>query len=99
MEIIRASPNLPLSVTINRNDEIKNIVLTPAEKTAEDGRIIGYIGVGFAFDYKAASLRDDNAAGRTLVAVEAFPVHVALVKGLGKTVEMSFMTLRNPGGK
>ena len=94
VEIIRASPNLPLSVTINRNDEIRNIVLTPAEKTAEDGRIIGYIGVGFAFDYKAASLRDDNAAGRTLVAVEAFPVHVALVKGLGKTVEMSFMTLR-----
>ncbi len=85
VEIIRASPNIPLSVRINRDAESRHIILTPAEKIDENGHRIGFIGAGPDINFS----RDQS-----LFAVESYPVHVALVRGIGKTVDMSFMTLQ-----
>ena len=85
VELIRAAPGVPLFVRINRDDEYLEIVLTPEEKVSGQGEAIGYIGVGLDPDYEV---------DRSLFAIEAYPPHTALVKGIGKTLDMTVTTLQ-----
>ena len=85
VELIRAAPGVPLFVRINRDDEYLEIVLTPGEKVSGQGETIGYIGVGLDPDYEV---------DRSLFAIEAYPPHTALVKGIGKTLDMTVTTLQ-----
>ena len=85
VELIRAAPGVPLFVRINRDDEYLEIVLTPGEKVSEQGETIGYIGVGLGPDYDV---------DRSLFAIEAYPPYTALVKGIGKTLDMTVTTLQ-----
>ena len=61
------------------------LVLTPEQKLSEEGKTIGFIGVG---------LKPDFNTDQSLFAIETYPVHTALVKGVGKTVDMTFVTLQ-----
>lgn len=85
VELIRAAPGIPLSVRISRNGGDMELVLTPEEKVSGKGETIGFIGVG---------LKPDFNADQSLFAVEAYPVHTALLKGFGKTVDMTVVTLQ-----
>lgn len=85
VEIIRAAPGIPLSVTLSRDGEDVNLMLTPEEKISAEGETTGFIGVGLNPDFE----RDQS-----LFAVEAYPLHTALVKGAGKTVDMTVVTLQ-----
>ncbi len=85
VELIRAAPGIPLSVRISRNGEEMEVILTPEGKLSEEGGTIGYIGVGVN-----PALNTDQS----LFAVEAYPVHAALVKGFRKTMDMSVVTLQ-----
>ena len=85
VELIRAAPGIPLSVRIIRDGEYLEMVLTPQEKVSEEGETIGFIGVG---------LDPDFDIDHSLFAIEAYPLHTALVKGVGKTLDMTVITLR-----
>ena len=85
VELIRAAPGVPLLVRINRDDGYLEIDLTPGEKLSEQGETIGYIGVGLDPDYDIDG---------SLFAIEAYPPHTALVKGIGKTLDMTVTTLQ-----
>ena len=85
VELIRAAPGVPLLVRINRDGGYLEIDLTPGEKLSEQGETIGYIGVGLDPDYDIDG---------SLFAIEAYPPHTALVKGIGKTLDMTVTTLQ-----
>ena len=85
VELIRAAPDIPLSVRIIRNGENLEMVLTPQEKVSEEGETIGFIGVG---------LDPDFDIDHSLFTIEAYPLHTALVKGVGKTLDMTVLTLQ-----
>ena len=85
VELIRAAPGIPLSVRLSRGGDDMEIVLTPGEKVSEEGGIIGFIGVGLDPDFNA---------DQSLFAVEAYPLHTALVKGIVKTLDMTLITLQ-----
>ena len=85
VEIIRAAPGRPLPVTLSRNGEDVKLILTPDEKISAQGETTGFIGVGLKADFE----RDQS-----LFAVEAYPVHTALVKGAAKTADMTVVTLQ-----
>ena len=85
VELIRAAPGIPLSVRIIRNGEYLEMVLTPQEKVSEEGETIGFIGVG---------LDPDFDIDHSLFTIEAYPLHTALVKGVGKTLDMTVLTLQ-----
>ena len=85
VELIRAAPGIPLSVRIIRDGEYLEMVLTPQEKVSEEGETIGFIGVG---------LDPDFDIDHSMVTIEAYPLHTALVKGVGKTLDMTVMTLQ-----
>ena len=85
VELIRAAPGVPLLVRINRDGGYLEIDLTPGEKLSEQGETIGYIGVGLDPDYDIDG---------SLFAIEAYPPHTALVKGIGRTIDMTVTTLQ-----
>ena len=85
VELIRAAPGVPLLVRVDRDGDYLEIDLTPGEKVSEEGETIGYIGVGVDPDYDVDG---------SLFAIEAYPPHTALVKGLGKTLDMTVTTLQ-----
>ena len=85
VELIRAAPGIPLSVRIIRDGEYLEMVLAPQEKVSEEGETIGFIGVG---------LDPDFDIDHSLFAIEAYPLHTALVKGVGKTLDMTVLTLQ-----
>ncbi len=85
VELIRAAPGIPLSVRLSRGGDDMEIVLTPEEKVSEEGGTIGFIGVGLDPDFNA---------DQSLFAVEAYPLHTALVKGIRKTLDMTVITLQ-----
>ena len=85
VELIRAAPGIPLSVRIIRDGEYLEMVLTPQEKVSEEGETIGFIGVG---------LDPDFDIDHSLFTIEAYPLHTALVKGVGKTLDMTVLTLQ-----
>ena len=85
VELIRAAPGIPLSVRIIRDGEYLEMVLTPQKKVSEEGETIGFIGVG---------LDPDFDIDHSMFAIEAYPLHIALVKGVGKTLDMTVITLQ-----
>ena len=88
VELIRAAPGIPLSVRIARNGDGMDLILTPDEKTSEQGETIGFIGVG---------LKPEFNTDQSLFAVEVYPLHTALLKGLSKTMDMTVVTLQMLG--
>ena len=85
VELIRAAPDIPLSVRISRGGADAELTLTPEARVSGEGETTGYIGVGLDPDFD----RDQS-----LFAVEAYPVHVAFLKGVGKTYDMIVVTLQ-----
>ena len=85
VELIRAAPGIPLSVRISRNGDDMELILTPGEKLSGEGETIGFIGVG---------LKSDFDTDQSLLVIETYPAHTALLKGIGKTVDMTFVTLQ-----
>ena len=85
VELIRAAPGIPLSVRVFRNGDDMELILTPGEKATGEGETIGFIGVG---------LNADSITDQSLLAIETYPPHTALLKGIGKTVDMTFVTLQ-----
>ena len=85
VELIRAAPGIPLAVRISRNGADMELTLTPGEKLSGEGETIGFIGVG---------LKADFVTDQSLLAIETYPAHTALLKGVGKTVDMTFVTLQ-----
>ena len=85
VELVRSAPDTPLAVDISRAGATVALALTPAAKVTEQGERFGFIG---------ASLTPDFSSDPTLFATEAYAPHISLLKGVGKTVDMSVMTLQ-----
>ena len=85
VELVRAAPETPLSVTVSRAGETLELAVTPAPKMTGQGERIGFIGV---------SLDPGYEVDQSLFATESYPLHTALVKGVGKTCDMTVVTLQ-----
>ncbi len=85
VDLIRANPDVAVSVTIKRDERIMTVSLTPQAKMTPDGERIGYIGAATEMDAKIDG---------SIIAIESYPVHSALMKAVMKTGEMSSMTLQ-----
>ena len=85
VELVRAAPGTPLSVSISRAGEAMELTITPAAKVSGQGGEIGFIGAGLDPNYEV-----DQA----LFATESYPLHAALAKGAGKTLDMTVVTLQ-----
>ena len=83
--LVRAAPETPLAVSISRDGESREVTVTPAAKADGQGQTIGFIGAGLAPDYDV---------DRSLFATEAYPLHTALAKASGKTLDVTVTTLR-----
>ncbi len=83
VEFVRARPEQVIPVTVRRDGALLEIELTPARRTLEDGRVIGFIGAGVQQpEWPAERLRE---------------LRYGPVEGVGRAVEktwqMSTMTL------
>lgn len=85
VELVRAAPGTPLRVGISRDGEALELVITPAAKASGQGDTTGFIGAGLEPDYDV---------DQSLLATEAYPLHTALAKGAGKTLDMTVVTLQ-----
>lgn len=85
VEIIRASPDRPLELIIQREGINTTAVVTPEAITLDSGDIIGRIGA--AFDR-------NHAPDESFYALESYSVVAAMVKAAERTWEMSVMTLQ-----
>jgi regulator of sigma E protease len=85
VEIVRAAPEVPLSVSISRAGEAMELTMTPEAKVSGQGSIIGFIGAGLDPGYEV---------DQSLFATESYPAHTALAKGAGKTLDMTVVTLQ-----
>ena len=83
--LVRAAPQIPLSVSISRKGEPWEATVTPEAKVTGEGETIGFIG---------ASLEPGYDADQSLFATEAYPPHTALAKAAGKTLDMTVTTLQ-----
>ena len=61
------------------------LTMTPEAKVSGQGSIIGFIGAGLDPGYEV---------DQSLFATESYPVHTALAKGAGKTLDMTVVTLQ-----
>ena len=84
VDIIQASPEKLLDITIERNNTVLTIDLLPAAKTDDAGKVIGFIG--------AANLPPEG-----MFAVESYSMVPAFMRAVTKTWEMSLLTLRMLG--
>ena len=87
VDLVRASPGVPLEVEVQRGDRALVIAITP-RTTKSDGEQIGRIGAG-------AQSRED-LTDRYLVEIRYGPV-AALGKAAGKTFDMAQLMLRVMG--
>lgn len=85
VELIRGAPGAAMSVDVARDDTTVTLLVTPETQVTEQGDRIGFIGV---------ALSADVGIDQSLYAREAYPAHIALLKGAGKTLDMSVMTLQ-----
>lgn len=85
VEVVRAHPNLPLPLTVQRNGGTVNLTITPKAVKGDDGNTIGFIG---------AAAKRGLKIDRNLLAVQRYAPVAALVEGGAKTGEMSLLTLR-----
>ncbi|HET8791414.1 MAG TPA: sigma E protease regulator RseP [Modicisalibacter sp.] len=80
--LVRASPNEPMTLRIERDGEMREVTLTPASRE-EDGAIIGYIGAGVESVSWPEEYRREIRYG---------PL-AALGQSLSRTAEMTVLTL------
>lgn len=85
VKIVQASPGAALAVEAQREGQTIQLTLTPAARTDEAGKSMGYIG--------AAPELGEAQTPQHLAVVESYPPHTALAKGVAKTAEMSVLTL------
>ncbi len=85
VELVRAAPETPLVVSLSRAGQIVELIITPEARVTEQGDKIGFIG---------ASLEPDYDMDQYLFATESYPLHSALAKGIGKTIDMTVITLQ-----
>ena len=50
VEIVKASPEQPLSFSVQREGSVLEISVTPGQKSIRSGAVVGFIGVGPGFD-------------------------------------------------
>ena len=85
VSLIQASPGQSLLMVINRNNQTKEINLTPGSKTADDGELIGFMG---------ASVQTISWPKEYLVDLE-YGVFDSFILGVEKTWDMSVLTLES----
>ncbi len=83
IDMVRAHPMRTMAVTIERNNHTLTLALTPDSRASDDG-ITGFIGA-------ANQLLED------MFARESYAMAPAFLKGVGKTWDMSWLTLRMIG--
>ncbi len=88
VSLIQAGANTAMEVQAERNGVQRRVVMTPQEKSSADGNKVGYAGV-------APDL--NQRIDPSMLAVESYPVHIALAKGVVKTLDMSVLTLQMLG--
>ena len=81
IEAVRARPTQMMKVIVERGDLMLTLALTPAHKVNDDGSVIGFIGAA-------------NQPPEGLFAKESYATGPALLKGVVKTWDMSWLTLR-----
>ncbi len=83
VETVQASPEKLLKFSVERNNSIVEISITPAQKTLESGRVVGFIGAGVVSPpWPAEMLRNQQ-----LSVVDGF------IAALNKTWQMIKLTL------
>ena len=85
VEVIKSHPRQSLAIELMRNNQRLTIPVTPEPVTTDAGEKIGRIGAAVDPNYELDS---------SLLARERYGPIAALVKGVGKTAEMSVLTLR-----
>ena len=85
VEIIRANPGEILEIELVREGLTMQARVTPAHFTLESGEVIGRIGAAFDTNF----IPDENYYVR-----ENYSVLPAVYKAMGRTIEMSIMTLQ-----
>lgn len=87
VEYVQARPNREIMIKIEREEKHLILYITPDEKITGDGDVIGFIG---------ASTRP-LAQPEEMLARESYGILPALLKSIGKTADMSWLTLRMLG--
>jgi regulator of sigma E protease len=85
VEIIRASPGETLEIQLVRDGLTIEMQVTPSSLSLDNGDVIGRIGAAFDTSY----VPDENYYTR-----ENYSVLPAVYKAMGRTIEMSVMTLQ-----
>jgi len=85
VDVIQANPNILLTLSIEREGQSLTKQLTPGQKTLEDGRVVGFMGVS----PKPVSWPEEY-----LVDVQ-YGFFGSLIKGAEKTWDMSVLTLES----
>ena len=85
VNVIRSHPGESLEVELIRADELHTIVLRPDSITDKNGETIGRIG---------AAVDQQPDVFKAYVATESYYPHTALFKAVGKTWDVSLLTLR-----
>ena len=85
VEEIRSHPRQTLAIELMRNNQRLTIPVTPQAVESDTGEKIGQIGAAVDQSYKLDT---------SLLARERYGPVIALAKSMGKTVDMSVMTLR-----
>ena len=84
VDMVRANPEQEIAVAIKRNNETISVSLRPDKKVTDSGEIIGFIGAA-------------NQPQEMLLAEESYSAIPALGKALGRTWDMSWLTIRMLG--
>lgn len=87
VKYIQAHPTQKITVEIKRENEILSLVLVPDKKVKDDGSVIGFIGAA------NQPIQDDDG----MFSKESYTLLPAFLKGVEKTWDMSWLTLRMLG--
>ena len=87
VKYVQARPKQTINIEVKRGDEYLSIELTPDEKVRDDGSVIGFIG---AANQPVKPLEE-------IFAKESYSFIPALNRGVEKTWDMSWLTLRMLG--
>jgi len=87
VEQVQESANTPIEIQVLRNEQLLNLVITPASKTAEDGTAYGFVGAMVQIpEYPQDWIRKRQ-----------FAMLEALGMGLQKTWDTTYFTLASLG--
>ena len=87
VKYIQAHPTQKITVEIKRKNETQSLVLVPDKKVKDDGSVIGFIGAA------NQPIQDDDG----MFSKESYTLLQAFLKGVEKTWDMSWLTLRMLG--